>query len=183
MSERNELLNQLKIDRSDSEASGGISKGATAVMVLAAAVLGAGVSYFFAQSDTLESSAQAKAPAGAASETNGTGNITADASALNAATSKQQTNRAVLDAAGYITARRIATVSSEISGRIVELNVEEGMIVERDQVLARLDDAVAQVNLQLEQSRVKALQAEVDSIDVNLAEAKRVLARSLRSLP
>ena len=48
---------------------------------------------------------------------------------------------AVLNASGYVTARRRATVSSKITGKVVEVNVEEGMAVREGQVLARLDDA------------------------------------------
>src|SRR5687767_1204295 len=45
----------------------------------------------------------------------------------------------VLDASGYVTARRQATVSSKVTGRVVEVLVEEGMAVEEGQLLARLD--------------------------------------------
>src|SRR5262245_21424623 len=47
----------------------------------------------------------------------------------------------VLNASGYVTARRQATVSSKITGKVVDVLVEEGMKVEKDQVLARLDDS------------------------------------------
>ena len=46
----------------------------------------------------------------------------------------------MLNASGYVTARRRATVSSKITGKVVEVNVEEGMAVTQGQVLARLDD-------------------------------------------
>ncbi|MGH9203357.1 MAG: biotin/lipoyl-binding protein, partial [Vicinamibacterales bacterium] len=41
---------------------------------------------------------------------------------------------AVLNASGYVTARRRATVSSKVTGKVVEVNVEEGMAVRRGQV-------------------------------------------------
>ena len=50
------------------------------------------------------------------------------------------TQAAVLNATGYVTARRRATVSSKITGKVVEVNIEEGMAVREGQVLARLDD-------------------------------------------
>ena len=53
------------------------------------------------------------------------------------------TQAAVLNASGYVTARRRATVSSKITGKVVEVNVEEGMAVSEGQILARLDDATA----------------------------------------
>ncbi|MCC7032646.1 MAG: efflux RND transporter periplasmic adaptor subunit, partial [Acidobacteria bacterium] len=46
----------------------------------------------------------------------------------------------VLNASGYVTARRRATVSSKVTGKVIEVNVEEGMAVREGQVLARLDD-------------------------------------------
>ncbi|MDH3532694.1 MAG: biotin/lipoyl-binding protein, partial [Gammaproteobacteria bacterium] len=45
----------------------------------------------------------------------------------------------VLDASGYVVARRQATVSSKVTGKVVDVFVEEGMRVEQDQVVARLD--------------------------------------------
>ena len=51
------------------------------------------------------------------------------------------TQAAILNAAGYVTARRRATVASKITGKLVEVNVEEGQAVRQGQVLARLDDA------------------------------------------
>ena len=48
------------------------------------------------------------------------------------------TQASVLNASGYVTARRRATVSSKVTGRVTEVNVEEGMQVKQGQVLARL---------------------------------------------
>ena len=45
----------------------------------------------------------------------------------------------VLNASGYVVARRMATVSSKVTGKVLEIYVEEGMEVKKDQVLARLD--------------------------------------------
>ena len=44
------------------------------------------------------------------------------------------TQAAVLNASGYVTARRRATVSSKVTGKIVEVNVEEGMAVKEGQI-------------------------------------------------
>ena len=51
------------------------------------------------------------------------------------------TQASVLNASGYVTARRRATVSSKVTGKLIEVNVEEGMAVREGQVLARLDDS------------------------------------------
>ncbi|HKY92181.1 MAG TPA: biotin/lipoyl-binding protein, partial [Nevskiaceae bacterium] len=55
----------------------------------------------------------------------------------------------VLDASGYVVARRQATVSSKVTGKVIEVNVEEGMAVREGQVLARLDDSTLQAALRL----------------------------------
>src|SRR5207244_381910 len=47
----------------------------------------------------------------------------------------------LLNASGYVTARRQSTVSAKITGKVVEVLVEEGMKVESGQVLARLDSS------------------------------------------
>ncbi len=55
----------------------------------------------------------------------------------------------ILNASGYVTARRRATVSSKVTGKLVEVLVEEGMAVRKGQVLARLDDATVRSQLAL----------------------------------
>ncbi|MFC6981595.1 efflux RND transporter periplasmic adaptor subunit [Microbulbifer taiwanensis] len=83
----------------------------------------------------------------------------------------------VLNASGYITARRMATVSAEVMGLIAEVDVEEGMSVGEGQVLARLDDAKAKVNLDFALAQVRVLQARQASIIANLEEARRQRVR------
>jgi RND family efflux transporter MFP subunit len=87
------------------------------------------------------------------------------------------TQAAVLNASGYVTARRRATVSSKITGKIVEVNVEEGMAVREGQVLARLDDATLKASLSLAEARVEAARRSVQESEVRLAEAKVTLGR------
>src|SRR5262245_9980593 len=60
---------------------------------------------------------------------------------------------AVLNASGYVTARRRATVSSKITGKVMEVNVEEGMAIKEGQVLARLDDAQYKAALALAEAQ------------------------------
>jgi RND family efflux transporter MFP subunit len=66
----------------------------------------------------------------------------------------------ILDASGYVVARRQATVSSKITGKVIEVAIEEGQRVERDEVIARLDDANARAAV--EQARAQRLQAEAN---------------------
>src|SRR6478752_4738273 len=63
---------------------------------------------------------------------------------------------AVLNASGYVTARRRATVSSKITGKVVEVNVEEGMAIREGQVLARLDDSTLQAAMKLYRAQLEA---------------------------
>jgi RND family efflux transporter MFP subunit len=72
----------------------------------------------------------------------------------------------ILDASGYVVARRQATVSAKITGKVVAVAIEEGQRVERDEIIARLDDtnaraSVAQARAELEQSRANLVAADV----------------------
>jgi HlyD family secretion protein len=87
------------------------------------------------------------------------------------------TQAAVLNATGYVTARRRATVSSKITGKVVEVNVEEGMAVREGQVLARLDDLTAKANLALAEAQVEAARRGVVENEVRLEEARLTLGR------
>ena len=82
------------------------------------------------------------------------------------------TQAAVLNAAGYVTARRRATVSSKITGKVVEVNVEEGMAVKEGQVLARLDDSTARAALALAEAQAEAARHGVQENEAHLAQAR-----------
>jgi RND family efflux transporter MFP subunit len=90
---------------------------------------------------------------------------------------------AVLNASGYVTARRRATVSSRITGKVVEVNVEEGMAVEEGQILARLDDSTLRATLALAEAQAEALRRAVRESEVRLSEARVTLARLVRLHP
>lgn len=87
------------------------------------------------------------------------------------------TQAAVLNAAGYVTARRRATISSKVTGKVIEVNVEEGMAVRRGQILARLDDTTPRAALALAESQVVASQQALKENEVRLEEAKLNLGR------
>ena len=87
------------------------------------------------------------------------------------------TQAAVLNASGYVTARRRATVSSKITGKVVEVNVEEGMAVKEGQVLARLDDSNARAAFRLAEAQAEAARRAVSENEVRLAEARQTLGR------
>ena len=85
----------------------------------------------------------------------------------------------VLDATGYVVARRSATVSSKVTGKVVEVLFEEGVAVEKDQVLARLDDLNAKKSFDVVKSEVQASKAEVAETRARLVEAKLNFERNL----
>ncbi len=79
---------------------------------------------------------------------------------------------AVLNASGYVTARRQATVSSKITGKVMEVLIEEGMKVDARQVLARLDDSQASLSLELAQAELAAAEKGLAETEANLHEAE-----------
>jgi RND family efflux transporter MFP subunit len=85
---------------------------------------------------------------------------------------------AVLNASGYVVARRMSTVSSKVTGKITEILVEEGMAVEKDQVIARLDPVNTRTMLTMAERELEASQRNLAEIEVRLAEAQRNLARN-----
>lgn len=84
----------------------------------------------------------------------------------------------VLDASGYVVARRQATVSSKITGKVVELLIEEGSRVEEGAVLARIDDSNIRTQLDLARAQADAARAQLGEVEVQLAEAERNLRRT-----
>ena len=87
----------------------------------------------------------------------------------------------VLNASGYVTARRQATVSSKVTGKVTEVLVEEGMKVQEGQVLARLDDSITRRELALGEARLAAQRGTLNETAVRLREAE-VSLRRMRSL-
>src|SRR5688572_24818510 len=90
------------------------------------------------------------------------------------------TQASVLNASGYVTARRRATVSSKVTGKVIEVNVEEGMAVREGQVLARLDDSSLQAALRLYRAQLEAAKRQIPESEVRLAHARVMLQRQDR---
>jgi RND family efflux transporter MFP subunit len=84
----------------------------------------------------------------------------------------------LLNASGYVTPRRRATVAAKITGRVTEVFAEEGMRVEVGQVLATLDDSDARARLLSAQAERDATFAALADLEVNLANAERELRRA-----
>ena len=155
--DRAALLNQLRIDRSEPPSSGGQGKWwatGIAVIIIAASAIW----YLTRPTGVPISTAVAQAAA------NGARGASAGPS--------------LLDASGYIVARRRATVSSKVTGKVVKVMLEEGQRVEAGQVTALLDDsnwraALSQSNAQLQQA-----EANVESSQTAFDDAKPIFERA-----
>lgn len=90
---------------------------------------------------------------------------------------------ALLNASGYVTPRRRATVAAKVTGRVEQIYAEEGLQVRSGQVLALLD--CSQPNAALTSARTDrdATAAALADLQVQLANADRELqrAKSLRA--
>lgn len=153
--DKSDLLNQLRIDRS--AAVPAPSSGRSPLLwggVLAALVVAGGAWWLFARDGALVVETQA-------------------ARAITGA----PTQASVLDATGYITARRLATVSAKVTGRVKSVSIEEGMRVEEGQVLATLDDTDEQAARALSAARLDAARSQLAEIRANLANAEREAKR------
>ncbi len=87
------------------------------------------------------------------------------------------TERTVLNASGYVTARRQATVSSKVTGKVTEVLIEEGMKVSEGQVLARLDDTNVKASLRLAEAQLESARKALAETRVRLKEAEQELQR------
>jgi RND family efflux transporter MFP subunit len=153
--EKSDLLNQLRIDRS-APAAAPLSTRTPLVLggVLGVLLLGGAGLWLFAGDKALAVETQpvrtiASAPVQAS----------------------------VLDATGYITARRLATVSAKVTGRVQTVTIEEGMRVEEGQVLATLDDTDARASRALAAARLESSRSQLAEIRANLANAEREAKR------
>jgi len=153
--DRTALLNQLRIDRTEPPSSDGYGKWwATGIAVVIVAA--SGIWYLMRP----------------------TGVIVTTAVAQPARSGGSAAGASLLDASGYIVARRRATVSSKVTGKVLKVMLEEGQRVEAGDVIARLDDsnwkaALAQSNAQLQQA-----EANVASAQTAFDDAKPIFERS-----
>ena len=132
MSDRENLLNNLKIDRSAPPAAGG--QQSSKLYLLAISVLIVGLFWWLFLSDD---------------ELKEVTTFTVKSLEMSDASATS-----ILDASGYVVARRRATVSSKMTGKVMKVFIEEGMYVEEGQILAQLDDSTMQADLNYSQSQL-----------------------------
>jgi len=85
---------------------------------------------------------------------------------------------AVLNASGYVVARRQATVSAKVTGKVAEVLIEEGMSVKQGQLLAKLDDSSAQKIHALSQRQLESARQNLEEVQVRVTDAARTLKRN-----
>ncbi|MYD45245.1 MAG: efflux RND transporter periplasmic adaptor subunit [Gammaproteobacteria bacterium] len=106
----------------------------------------------------------------------GRGVLEVEAAVVRIAT-PQTLESTVLEGTGYVVARRQTTVSSKTTGRVAEVYVEEGMLVENNQLLATLDDSRQQTTFELALAQVEEIRASIDEIDVRIKQSQLDLER------
>ena len=153
MTNLKEELASLRIDQT-ARAGGGRRGVWVAVLVLAVVLAGAGGSW----SQSVEA-AEVKT------------------AAVSARSGTAASPGAVLDASGYVTARRRATVSSKVTGKVLEVFVEEGKPVRAGQVMARLDDAQVRAALAVAEAQLEAARRGAAEDEARLREAELTLGR------
>jgi RND family efflux transporter MFP subunit len=87
---------------------------------------------------------------------------------------------AVLNASGYVTARRQATVSSKVTGKVIEVLIEEGMQVKEGQILARLDASFPSRSVALARAEARAAASALEETRVRIREAQLDYDRAQR---
>ncbi|PPU72119.1 efflux transporter periplasmic adaptor subunit [Xanthomonas melonis] len=97
------------------------------------------------------------------------------------AISAGSSSASVLDASGYVVARRMATVSAQVTGKVRQVMIEEGMRVEEGQVMATLDPLDADAQRTLSASQLSAARSQVDNMQAQLTVANADATR-LQSL-
>jgi RND family efflux transporter MFP subunit len=167
MDDKNVLLNQLRIDRSADVENDGRSRRWVLIVCSVVLVLGlgAGAWWFLTKPSGIPvaDAVAREAPGGSVSGSGG-----------------KAMGASMLDASGYVVARRAATVASKMLLRVEELNIEEGQRVKAGQIIARLDDT--NIRAQLEQARAQVAQAEATlaASKQALDDAKPIYERNVR---
>src|SRR5271168_1823286 len=85
---------------------------------------------------------------------------------------------AILNASGYVTPRRRATIAAKITGRVTNVNFDEGMHVKEGFVLATLDDSDVRRALDSAKADRDSAQAAIADFQVQLKNAEIELQRA-----
>lgn len=174
MDDTTQLLRSLSIDRrEDRDAPSANGRGRWIALAAAVALAGGGALWMTRQENATSANvAQSQQPAPAASRKAPEPSTTAGVPAA------EPRRAGALAASGYVVARRKATIAAELTGKVVELLVEEGMTVQQGQALARLDSVLVEKDLALARSRAEGAEAAHAAIAAELADVERILKRT-----
>lgn len=170
MSDKSQLLQSLKIDRHSPPVNTGMRWWQVILLAIMLVVATIWLTRYFSSKQPQSTATSAQGSKDSVRQSSST-----SSSPVNNAAGEQSTvveNQAILNSSGYITARRMATVSAEVMGLITEVRVEEGMAVKQGQVLATLDATLAKLSYELAQAQLKVLSARISAIQANLTEAQ-----------
>jgi len=155
--EKSDLLQQLRIDRSEERSRSRGSRlwiGVVAALLVLAAIGGAWWMLRGGKTFEVETATAAAPVSGGAG------------------------SAAVLQATGYVTARREATVSAQITGTLIKVMIEEGEHVDAGQVLALLEDTAQRAALAQAQAQLRAAQAQLVQAQAQLGQYQRDVKRA-----
>ncbi len=178
---KSELLNKLTIDREEVMEASGISLKMVFFIAILSILTGGLLSYIIFQDQSLPESKNSPVLQQTPSSPASTDISTSSENNHDATTNNSHSESAILNASGYITPRRMATVSSQVPGLIKEVNVEEGISVTQGQILAQLDDTIPRVSLEQAIARLQSLHAQLQSAKASRAEANRQYQRIMKN--
>ncbi len=154
MNQEKPKLDDLRIHGRDRLAAGSRAGLATAIIVILVALLAFGGYRWVSRAKPIQVSTVVAKAAG-----------------------ERSGERTVLNASGYVTARRAATVSSKVTGKVVEVFIEEGKRVAQDEILARLDDTNVKASLRLAEARLASATNALEETRVRIREAEQEFRR------
>jgi RND family efflux transporter MFP subunit len=155
MEDKSELLNQLRLERAQRPPPPGGARRPWLIAGALVLLLGAAAAYY------------ALAARGVPVKV-----VTARALSSGSASAGS-----LLDASGYVVARREATVAAKITGKVTQVLIEEGQHVKAGQIVGRLDDTNVRAAYDQARAQLDYARAALQQVRVNLANAQRDYAR------
>jgi RND family efflux transporter MFP subunit len=155
--EKSDMLQQLRIDRREPESRGSAVRVVAVIVALLVLLALGGAGWWFMR---------------------GGNAVQVDAATAVAPATGAAGPQSVLQATGYVTARRQATVSAQITGTLTEVLIEEGEHVDAGQVLARLEDTAQRAALDQAEAAQRAAQAQLAQVNAQLVQDRRDVKRA-----
>jgi RND family efflux transporter MFP subunit len=151
MDDKSALLNQLRIDQSQREPPAGDGRRGWLIAAALLVLVVAAAAFFVLR------------PSG----------VPVKVVTARAVTSGTAAAGSLLDASGYVVARRQATVAAKITGKVTEVLIEEGRHVDAGQIVGRLDDTNIRAEFEQARAQLEFAKASLEQVQVNLTNAER----------